>query len=53
MAQDHHATTPPQVPVDMLEQHRAMWHFFTRGMLWNAIATAVVLVFLLLVAKVF
>jgi hypothetical protein len=53
MTHDPHSSPPPQVPAEMVAQHRAGWHAFTRMMLWNGIATAAVLVFLLLVAKVF
>lgn len=53
MAHENSSSNPPTVPADMLAEHRNMWHFFTRGMFWNAVATAVTLVFLLLIAKVF
>jgi hypothetical protein len=53
MAHDPHAATPANVPPELLAQHRTTWHFFTRMLVWNAVGTAIVLVFLLLVGKVF
>ena len=53
MAQDAHHADPPPVPAEMLATHRAGWHAFTRGMFWNAVATAAVLLLLLLVFRVF
>lgn len=53
MAHNSHSSTPAAVPAEILAQHRSTWHGFTRLMLWTAIATAGVLVFLLLIGKVF
>jgi hypothetical protein len=53
MAQNNHHTTPAPVPAALLAERRKAWHEFTRGMFWNAIAAAAVLVVLLLVFKVF
>jgi hypothetical protein len=53
MAQDTHHAHPPEVPPEMLAAHRAGWDAFTRAAFWNAVATAAVLVLLLLVFKVF
>jgi hypothetical protein len=53
MAHDNPSAAPPQVPAEMLAEHRIGWHLFTHGMLYTAFGTAAVLVFLLLVGKVF
>ncbi len=53
MAHNDHSATPPQVPADMLAQHRAGWQSFTHGVFVVSVATAAVLVFLLLIGKVF
>ncbi len=53
MAQNTDHATPPQVPSDMLVQHKRGWHEFTRFMLWNAIGIAAVLFLMLLFFRVF
>lgn len=53
MAHNNHSSSPPQVPADMLARHRAGWHHFTHGVVYVSAATAAVLLFLLLVGKVF
>jgi hypothetical protein len=53
MAHDNHSAAPPQVPAEMLAQHRAGWGAFTHGVFYVSVATAAVLVFLLLIGKVF
>jgi hypothetical protein len=54
MTHDHHSSSAAvQVPSQMLAQHREGWHTFTRFIVVNCLAVAALLVFLLLVFKVF
>jgi hypothetical protein len=54
MAHDSHAPqTEPAVPPELLATRKADWHIFTRSIVANCVATAAVLVFLLLVFKIF
>ncbi|MDP9126787.1 MAG: hypothetical protein M3N08_00815 [Pseudomonadota bacterium] len=54
MADQSHAAHPaPPVPAELVDERRHGWHAFTRMMFWNAVATAAVLIVLLLVFKIF
>lgn len=52
MSQSSHADTPPKVPAALVARSRDNWHAFTRGIFWNCVATAAVLLFMLLVFKI-
>jgi hypothetical protein len=42
----------PHVPTALLKRHRADWHMFTRAVIYNCIAVAGLLLFLLLVFRI-
>jgi hypothetical protein len=42
----------PRVPTSLVNRRKADWHVFTRGMVWNCVAVAAVLLFLLLVFRI-
>ena len=42
----------PQVPAALLRRRRNDWHYFTRAIIYNCVAIAALLVFLLLVFRI-
>lgn len=52
MAQHSHSSAPQKVPAEMLATHRAGWHRFTRGIVYVCVATAAVLLLMLVFFKV-
>ncbi|MDX2027445.1 MAG: aa3-type cytochrome c oxidase subunit IV [Alphaproteobacteria bacterium] len=48
----NHPATPPKVPAAMLAEHREGWRAFTRLIVWNCVATAALLLLMLLAFKV-
>ena len=53
MAQHNHSSHPPDVPAALVAERRAVWNDFTLFIKANIVALIALLVFLLLVAKVF
>ena len=53
MAHNSHATGAPEVPPELVAERKAGWHAFTQAIVINSLATVGVLLFLLLVFKVF
>ena len=41
-----------RVPTSLVNRHRADWHMFTRAVFLNCVATAALLLFLLLVFRI-
>jgi hypothetical protein len=52
MSQHSHAETPPKVPSALVNRSREGWHAFTKAIVWNCIAIAALLLFMLLVFKI-